>query len=333
MAKVVCLVPEDGFITTGVTIPYHLDFVFSETRDETEIVQLCRGADFLFASSGTSYLSAETIKQIDTIRMIQVDGVGYEKVDFKTAAEYGLPVANNAGVNATTVAESALGMIIALQRRFLIADTWIKQGKYHQVHSRFVSEGMHELAEKKVGLIGLGNIGMELAKMLCMFKADVYYYDLFWKSPEVEAKIGLNRMKLDEILTDCDIISLHTPLTEQTRNMIDEKALLKMKQPAILINTSRGETIDQTALAKVLESGHLAGVGIDTIHPEPPPSDHPLLNLSDEAKERVMLTPHIAGITLGAFKKMLVNSMENFNRALADEPLCSVVNEIPKARI
>lgn len=114
--------------------------------------------------------------------------------------------------------------------------------------------------------------------------------------------------------------------------MINEKALLKMKKSAILINTSRGEIIVQTALAKVLESGHLAGVGIDTIYPEPPSNTHPLLNLSKTAKERIMLTPHIAGVTLGAFKRMLVNSIDNFNRALADEPLINVVNGIPKAR-
>lgn len=331
MAKVISL-PKDRFITTGVTIPHYLDFIFSETRNENEIVELCKYADFIFASSGTTYISAGTIKQINTIRMIQIDGVGYEKVDVEFAAEHNLPVANNAGVNSTTVAESALGMIIALQRRYLIADKWIKQGRYEEMHRRFVAEGLHELADKKVGLIGLGAIGTELAKLLHILNADIYYYDLVWKSPEVEAEIGIKRMTLDDILTECDIVSLHTPLTEQTKNMINEKALLKMKKSAILINTSRGEIIVQTALAKVLESGHLAGVGIDTIYPEPPSNTHPLLNLSKTAKERIMLTPHIAGVTLGAFKRMLVNSIDNFNRALADEPLINVVNGIPKAR-
>lgn len=332
MTKVICLVPKDRFITTGTKTPDDFEFVFSETRDESEIVKLCKGADFLFVSSGTSFLSAETIQKLDTIKLIQVDGVGHEKVDSKAAAALGLPVANNAGVNAKTVAECTVGMIIALQRRMILADTWIKDGRYKDLHHRFVSEGIHELSGKRVGLIGLGAIGIELVKMLKVFDTEIFYYDLFLKSPECEKELGIRRSSKDEILKTCDIVSLHTPLTEETKNMINETALMAMKPTAILINTSRGEIINQEDLARVLEKGHLAGVGIDTLHPEPPQADHPLINLSVAASERLMLTPHVAGITLGAFGRMLIWGIENMRRALADEPLRSVVNGVTKAR-
>lgn len=332
MTKVVCLVPRDRFTTTETEIPDDFEFIFSETRDEDEIVQLCRGAEFLFVSSGTSFLSAATIQRLDTIKMIQVDGVGHEKVDSQAAAVLGLPVANNAGVNAKTVAECTLGMIIALQRRMIMADRWIKNGRYGELHRRFVSEGIHELSGKKIGLIGLGAIGIELVKMLKCFDAQICYFDIFFKSPEFEKELGISRSSKDEILRASDIISLHTPLTEETKNMINESALMSMKKNAILINTSRGEIINQADLAKVLEKGHLAGVGIDTLHPEPPEENHPLINLSSAASERLILTPHVAGITLGAFGRMLVWGIENMRRALADEPLRSVVNGIPKAR-
>lgn len=332
MAKVVCLIPKDRFTTTGTVIPDDFHFVFSETRDEDEIVELCRGADFLFVSSGTSFISKNIIQRLDSIRLIQVDGVGHEKVDSQAAAALGLPVANNAGVNAKTVAECTLGMIIALQRRMIMADKWIKEGRYSQLHRRFVSEGMHELAGKKVGLIGLGAIGKELVKMLKAFDTENYYYDLFHQEPETEQELEVTWLSKEEILQTCDIVSLHVPLTAETKNMLNEKALLSMKKSALLLNTSRGEIINQSDLAKVLEMGHLAGIGIDTLHPEPPPSDHPLLNLSPAAAERLLLTPHVAGITIGAFRRMLVWGMENMRRALADQPLRNVVNGVTKAR-
>lgn len=332
MTKVICLIPQDRFITTDTKIPDDFNFVFSETRDQNEIVELCKDADFLFVSSGTSFISAETIQRLDTIKMIQVDGVGHEKVDSGAAAALGLPVANNAGVNAKTVAECTVGMIIALQRRMILADKWIKEGRYRELHQRFVSEGMHELSGKKIGLIGLGAIGIELVKMLKVFDMEIFYFDIYFKEPEYEKELGISRLSKAEILKTCDIVSLHTPLTEETKNMLDEAALMSMKQTAILINTSRGEIVNQADLAKVLEKGHLAGVGIDTLHPEPPQPNHPLLNLSPAASERLMLTPHVAGITLGAFGRMLTWGMENMRRALANEPLRSVVNGVPKAR-
>ncbi len=330
--KVVCLVPKERFITTGVRIPEQLSFIFSDTRDEDEIIELCKNASFLFCSSGTSYISESTVEKLNSIRMIQVDGVGYEKIDVRACANNSIPVANNANVNALTVAEAALGMIITLQRRYLVADSYIKARKYQVIHERFVKEGLNELSGRRVGLIGLGAIGIELAKLLIRLEADVYYNDIFWRTPEFEAEIGLKRMTREEIFTECDIISLHVPLTESTRHLIDEKALSMMKKTAILINTARGEVIDQVALVNALESGHLYGVAIDTIHPEPPMDDHPLLNLSEEAKERIMFTPHIAGVTLEAFRRMLLNGIENIIRAIKGEEILNVVNGISKPR-
>jgi len=330
--KVICLVPEQRFTVTGVKIPPHMDFTFANTSDEEEIVRLCKGADYLMANCVSSFLSDATIRKLDTIKYIQVDGAGYEKIDFKTAAKCGLPVANNAGVNAVSVAEAALGMIIALQRRFPMSDIWIKKKKYAELHKILLSEGVGEISDMKIGIIGLGAIGTNLARMLREHEPELVYNDIVWKDKEQEKVLNVSRASFDEIVETCDTVTIHTPLTDLTRNMINEQVLLRMKPNAIFINTSRGPVVDAAAVAKVLEMGRLAGVGIDTMDPEPPGPDHPFVNLSPEAAERVILTPHVAGLTIGAIKRMLQRCLANIDRAEAGIPLHSVVNGVTNAR-
>ena len=139
-------------------------------------------------------------------------------------------------------------------------------------------------------------------------------------------------MQLEELLQECDVISLHVPVLPDTINMIGARQLALMKQTALLINTSRGEVVDQEALAEALENGQIYGAAIDTLSPEPPPRGHPLLNLSTEAAARLILTPHIAGTTDEAFTRMLKWSVDNIQRVIDGLPPNNVVNGIQKAR-
>jgi len=137
---------------------------------------------------------------------------------------------------------------------------------------------------------------------------------------------------LEELLATSDIISIHVPLTEQTLKIKGHREFGLMRPGALFINTARGEVVDQEALAAALECGQLGGAAIDCISPEPPPPGHPLLNLSPAARDRLLLTPHLAGVTLGAFRRMLLNALENMNRVAGGEAPRFVVNGITKGR-
>jgi phosphoglycerate dehydrogenase-like enzyme len=163
-----------------------------------------------------------------------------------------------------------------------------------------------------------------------MMGAKVSYFDVFRAPKNIEEEFAVDYKTLDELLAFSDIISLHIPLTEQTLKIIGHRELGLMRPGALFINTSRGEVVDQEALSVVLESGHLGGAAIDCISPEPPPPEHPLINLSPMARDRLLLTPHLAGVTLGAFRRMLLNALENMNRVAGGETPRFVVNGIAK---
>lgn len=186
------------------------------------------------------------------------------------------------------------------------------------------------MSDSKIGLIGLGAIGRHVAKLAGMLGASVSYYDVYRPSPEVEAELKTDYKALDDLLMTSEIISTHVPLSDQTRNLIGRRELALMPADSLLINTARGEIIDQAALAESLEQGHLAGAAIDTLSPEPPGPNHPLLNLSPAASKRLLVTPHIAGATVGANKKMISVGLENMLRVLRGEPILTTVNGITR---
>jgi len=153
------------------------------------------------------------------------------------------------------------------------------------------------------------------------------------RAPEkFENELGVTFKPLDELLATCDVISLHVPLTDRTTGMIGSRELQLMPEGALLINTSRGEVVDQKALAEALEAGHLGGAALDTVYPEPLPPHDLLLDLSASARDRLLLTPHIAGMTRGAMNRMLKGAIGNILRVASGEPPEHVVNGIQKVR-
>jgi len=330
MPTVVSLVPRERFVKTGVNIPDGWKFIFLEQFNEEDIIKACRGVDFLLALSGFSPtpITARVIKAIPSVKMIQMDGVGYDTVDVDAAAEYSLPVANNAGQNAGAVAELILGMIVALQRCVLVSDREIKAGNYNQLRRQLIETGLRDIYGIKLGLVGLGAIGRKVAEVAGMLGAELYYYDVYRAAENTEMELGIKYRSLDELLTESEIISMHVPLTEQTRGMIGRREFNLMRPGTIFVNTARGEIVDQEALAEFLENGHLGGAAIDTLSPEPPLPDHPLLNLSSTAREKLLLTPHLAGITTGAFRRMLLNALDNMTGVAKGKAPKYVVNGV-----
>ena len=332
MLNVLSILPEIRFVKAGVTLPSELRLHFKDVRREEDIIEACKGMDFLFLPAAYPPITANILNRIPSIRMIQSAGAGYDQVDVESAAAAGIPVANSPGHNTGTVAELTLAMLIALQRRMLQADREIKAGRYQSMRERLFSVGLPELGETTLGLVGFGAVGRKVAQVAGLLGASIIYYDVNRPSAEEEQKLKAQYKPLHELLAACGAVSLHAPLTPATRKMIGAEELDRMPAGAYLVNTARGELIDPRALAQALESGHIAGAALDTLAPEPPPGDHPLLNLSPEASERLLLTPHIAGTTQGAFHRMLTGALGNLQTVAGGGLPRHVVNGISKAR-
>ena len=333
MPNILSILPEIRFTRAGVMVPAELRLHFEDVRREEEIIRACRNMDFLLLPAAYPPLTARVLERIPSVRMIQSAGAGYDQIDVESAAALGIPVANSPGHNTGTVAELAIAMLIALQRRMLAADREIKAGRYQRMRESLFRIGLPELGETTLGLVGFGAVGRKVAQVAGLLGASIMYYDVSRPSADLEQALKAQYKPFDELLPACDAISLHAPLTPATRQMIGARELAGMPTGAYLVNTARGELIDPEALAEALESGHIAGAALDTLSPEPPPNGHPLLNLSSDASERLLLTPHIAGTTRGAFHRMLTGALKNLQRAAAGDPPRHVVNGISKTRI
>jgi phosphoglycerate dehydrogenase-like enzyme len=332
MLNVLSILPEIRFIKAGVTLPPELKLHFKDVRRQEDIIEACQGMDFLFLPAAYPPIAADVLNRIPSVRMIQSAGAGYDQVDVESAAAVGIPVANSPGHNTGTVAELTVAMLIALQRRMLQADREIKAGRYQVMRESMFSIGLPELGETTLGLVGFGAVGRKVAQVAGLLGASIIYYDVKRPSADEEQALKARYKSLHELLAACAAVSLHTPLTPATRQLIGARELARMPAGAYLVNTARGELIEPRALAEALESGHIAGAALDTLAPEPPPDDHPLLNLSPAASERLLLTPHIAGTTRGAFHRMLTGALKNLQTVAGGGPPRHVVNGILKAR-
>jgi phosphoglycerate dehydrogenase-like enzyme len=332
MAKVVSYFPKVFFEKRKVEIPSEWDVNFAKGNGEEDIIEACRDADLLLVPAANPPVTAKVIQDINSIRFLQVFGAGYDKVDINAARDVNLPVANTPGQNATTVAEFTIGMIVALQRKILIGKREVEAGNHEIIHHQFVQSGLKEVRGAKIGLLGVGAIGRNVARFANIMGAKVSYYDIFRPDKSTEEELNLTFCSFKELLENSEIISLHLPLNNDTRGIISKDEFALMQPGTLLINAARGEIVDQAALAEALESGHLGGAAIDHFAPDPPPIDHPLLTLSAEAKSRLIVTPHIAGVTEGSFTRMLKEAVENMQRVLAGENPKYVVNGINSAR-
>jgi D-3-phosphoglycerate dehydrogenase / 2-oxoglutarate reductase len=254
-----------------------------------EVAQLLPGIDGYIA--GLDGIDANALKNADRLKVIARYGVGVDNVDLAAAREKGIAVTNTPGANSVSVAELALGLMLALARQIPEAVEAVHQGKFPR-YSGVSLEG------KTIGILGLGAIGKQLARRLTGFDCKILAFDpladaAFAKDNHIELTT------LDEVIEQADFISLHLPLLPETRGMVNDSFLSKMKKGSFLINTSRGEAVDEAALLKALQSGHLKGAGLDTFTVEPPDPKNPLLALP-----QVIATPHLGAQTDGATSNM-----------------------------
>jgi len=221
--------------------------------------------------------------------------VGVDNVDVATATELGIYVVNTPQANAESVAEHALGLMIALSKRIVEGDRALRAGNWDARHTLIG----RELRGRILGVIGCGRIGSRVAHMAhAAFDMRVLYHDVV-AQPELEAKVGAERVEIEELLRRADCVTLHVPLTPATRGLISERELALMKPTALLINTSRGAVVNEVALVEALRGGEIAGAGLDVYSMEPLSADSQLLSM-----QNVLLTPHMAAHTEEALRNM-----------------------------
>jgi phosphoglycerate dehydrogenase-like enzyme len=274
------------------------------------------GCDFILVADEA--IRAEHIAAAPRLRMIQHQGVGYERIDLKACRERDIPVALTPEGTSASVAEHTLLLILATYRHLVRAATGLRKGRWMQWELRKAS---FDLYAKTLGLVGMGNIGREVAGRAQAFGARIIYYDP-WVSPPADVAFT-RKESLEALLCEADIVSLHVPLTAENHHLINSNTLRLMKPGAILINTARGKLVDEAALVEALTDGHLAGAALDVLNEEPPDPSNRLLHL-----ENVVVTPHIAAGTRDALTKKMRAAFANLLRFSQGEPLVNVVPEL-----
>jgi phosphoglycerate dehydrogenase-like enzyme len=294
-------------------LPAGLELVKADARDQA--AQLARVGDADCLVVGGVPLGERVIEAGRRLKLIQKLGVGVDKIDLAAAARCGIPVAITPGVNAAAVGEATLMLLLALARRLLAADAGVRAGRWEKL---VFAHATHDLAGRTVGIVGLGRTGKQVAKRLAAFDVRTLYYDIVRPGADVESQLQVRFAPLDELLAQSDAVTLHVPLTAITRRMLDAQALARMRPGAYLINTARGEVVDEAALEAALRSGQLAGAGLDVYDGEPLTAARPLFALPN-----VVLTPHVAGVTRECVTRMWHHAYANCVRAAAGEPLAA----------
>lgn len=259
--------------------------------------------------------------------MIQSAGAGYNKIDIEAAAKAGIPVCNAPGLNTEAVAELVLAVIINLQRGLAYADRKIKEGLYQEVRGELLARGMEEMNNTKWGIIGLGQIGTLIAALGKQMGVEVSYYNRTRKY-EVEERLGINYQHFETVLKSNDAIIISLAYAPETAKLISTSEIKMMKKNAIIVNVGRGGIIDEDALAEALLNERIGGAALDTYEIEPLPDGHPLLKMPEKLKDRIFLTPHLAGVTVQSLNRMLSFSLENCARVLKGEKPLAVVNGV-----
>lgn len=269
-----------------------------------QLKEMLKGVDGYIA--GVDEVTADVIASADRLKVISRYGVGVDNIDLEAAKQHGIIVTNTPGANAASVAEMAIGLALDLTRGMTTAIDQTRKGGWPPLLG--VS-----LKGKTFGIVGLGAVGRELVLRLRGFELHLVAYDPF-PNREFAAANGVELKSLADLLTVSDLVSLHLPATPETRGMVNARFLGMMKRGAFLINTARGDLIDEAALKQALDSGMLRGVALDVMTDEPPLASNPLL-----ADPRVIITPHMAAHTDDAMAAMGLMATEDCLMALRGE--------------
>src|SRR5581483_3503248 len=259
-------------------------------------------------------------KAAPRLKLVQMLSAGYDAVDLEAARRAKVPVANNGGANAISVAEHALMLMLTVARKVVWQHANVAGGRWR---GNGPAPRMYELYDKTLGIVGLGTIGKKVARLARAFGMRVQYYDIARLTEDQEDALGVRFRLLRELIRTSDIVSLHVPLNDSTRHLIGAGELALMKKSAIIVNTSRGPVIDEQAMTAALSAGDLFGAGLDVFDEEPTPAHNPLLKL-----DNVVLTAHLAGPTWDNHVARFRNAFDNVQRIARGEAPLWVVPEL-----
>jgi glycerate dehydrogenase len=282
------------------------DYTAYETTHETEIVERCQGADIVIVNK--VLLNADTLAQLKKggTQLVCIAATGMNNVDLDAAAALGITVRNTAGYSTDSVAELTLTGALGLLKQTIYFDQFVKSGAYSNSDRLFdFTRPSHDLRGKRWGIVGFGAIGRRVAELATAFGCEVAYYS----TSGANSNPDYPRLTLDELLAQSDVVSIHSPLNDLTLNLIDFSQLSLMKPSAIIINVARGGIVNESALARALNEGLIAGAAIDVYSREPMAADNPLTGVRD--KFRLLLTPHSAWTTQEAMQRLTEIVAEN----------------------
>ena len=291
--------------------PPELDLHFATSYDEAEQMALVRDAEIIFA--GWAAVTRPMLEHARKLRMIEKWGIGVDRIDVEAARAMHIPLAITAGSNAGPVSELTIGLMLAVYRRIAQVDRALRQGQWLKSEMREIG---YQIAGKTVGIYGLGNIGRKVAQRLQGFECEVIYHDACRADVATEQRLKVRYVERDALFTQSDILTLHAPFIPETAQVVNAARIASMKDGAILINTARGELVDEAALVAALVSGKLRGAGLDAFAVEPVAPGNPLLTL-----DQVVVTPHVGGAVFDNVENVARHAIGNIMKVLNGEPL------------
>lgn len=305
----------------GIADPDDVEVIGANHLPDGNIVELVRDADVIFGDfTFKKHVTAEMARAAKKAQLIQQPSVGYQNIDVEACTGAGIPVANTAGANTVSVAEHVVMTALCMVKNLLMAHRTTVAGEWRQMDI-----GAVELQGRLWVLIGMGRIGRAVAERLIPFGVRMAYYDAVRMGGDDELRLHAACSGMEELLKTADIISIHCPLTDETRGMVSAGRLALMKPSAFIINVARGEVLDEGALALALKEKRIAGAALDVFSEEPVGSDSPLLGLEEA---NLVLTPHVAGVTQEAKMRIITAAVRNMVSVLNGGRPDFVINEI-----
>ena len=288
-------------------LPPPRDVILRETRDADGLVSLL-----------TDRIDGELLDACQRLRVVSNFAVGYDNIDVPAATERGVLTGNTPGVLTETTADFAFALLMAAARRIPEGIEYVRAGRW-KTWGPLLLMGP-DVHHATLGLVGLGRIGGEMAKRAKGFDMRVLYYDVI-RHEDLERDLGVAYAPLDDVLAQADFVSVHTPLTPETRHLMNRERFAKMKPSAIVINTSRGPVVETDALVEALREKRIGGAALDVTDPEPLPADHPLVSMPN-----CIVVPHIASASETTRGKMAEIAARNLIAGLKGEPLPAGLN-------
>ncbi|PYN27781.1 MAG: lactate dehydrogenase [Candidatus Rokuibacteriota bacterium] len=266
-------------------------------------------------------IGGEFFRSAPKLKLVQLLSAGYDRVDIESARKAKVSVANNGGANAIAVSEHTIMLMLSVLKRLVVFHNDVVAGKWRV--GNHVDSRVFELHGKTLGIVGLGNIGKKVARLAHAFDMTIQYYDVARLTEDQEDALGVRFVLFTELLRTSDIVTLHVPLDDSTRNLIGARELAMMQKSAILVNTCRGPVVDENALYRALTEGQILAAGLDVLVEEPAKPNHPLFSLKN-----VTLTPHSAGPTWENWRARFRNGFDNIQRVAAGRPAKWVIPEL-----